>query len=70
LTLEQLQSIQAQLKAQYKQRLEMPLADESQLALMHCNAIELRGALQLVAQLIIQENVVLAAPPGATGPGI
>lgn len=70
MTLEQLQSVQAQLRAQYKQRLELPLADESQLTLMHCNAIELRGALQLIAQLITQENVVLAAPPGATGPGL
>lgn len=66
--LEQLQQIQAQLQAQYKQRMEIPVTDESQLTLVHCNAIELRGAIQLIAQIIQAETADLQAPPGATGP--
>ena len=66
--LDQLKQVQAQLQAQYKQRLEIPITDEAQLTLMHCNAIELRGALQLMAQLILMETAEASAPPGATGP--
>lgn len=66
--LEQLQQVQAQLNAQYRQRLELPITDDAQLPLMHCNAIELRGAIQLVNQLIALETAEASAPPGATGP--
>ena len=65
--LDQLQQIHAQLLAQYKQRLEIPVED-AQLTLLHCNAIELRGAIQLVNQLIALETAEASAPPGATGP--
>ena len=65
--LEQLQQVQAQLQAQYTQRVTAPV-DDAQIALMHCNAIELRGALQLLHQLILLETAELSAPPGATGP--
>ena len=66
--LEQLQQIHAQLQSQYKQRMVLPITDESQLTLVHCNAIELRGAIQLMNQLIALETAEASAPPGATGP--
>jgi len=36
--------------------------------IQHCNAIELLGAIQLLKQLIQQEELLVKAPPGATGP--
>ncbi len=66
--LEQLQQVHAQLLSQYQQRLTIPITDDAQLALMHCNAIELRGAIQLMNQLIALETAEASAPPGATGP--
>lgn len=68
MTLDQLQQIEKQLQAQYATLLASPITDVSKITLMHCNAIEIRGALQLLGQLVLLEQQTLAAPPGATGP--
>ena len=65
--LDQLQSILAQLNGQYASIVTTPVEPEK-VTLMHCNAIELRGAIQLVNQLIALETAEASAPPGATGP--
>lgn len=68
MTLAILETVKVQL---LDQREKLPLtADPSKPTLMHCNWIELSGAIQLIEQLIIQEKILLAAPPGATGPQI
>ena len=67
MTLETLQNVQKQLQAQLQHVLTTP---NEKPVLQHCNAIELLGAMQLMTQLIQQEQLVLQAPPGATGPVI
>ncbi len=66
MTLETLQGVQQELVRQYtaikaQQAVEKPV-------IQHTNCIELCGALQLIAQLIQQETIARAAPPGSTGP--
>ena len=65
--LDQLQSILAQLNGQYAS-ITTAQVEPEKVTLMHCNAIELRGAIQLVNQLIALETAEASAPPGATGP--
>lgn len=69
MTLDFLRTVQTQLTEQYKGLVSTQVPDEK-LTLLHCNGIEVRGALQLIAQLIQQEQTMLAAPPGAMGPGL
>lgn len=69
MTLDRLKSIDTQLRAQYTALLSTAVPEEKA-ALSHCNAIELRGALQLLGQLMTLESIELAAPPGATGPSL
>lgn len=76
MTLETLQGIQATLTEQYlaitsqHTSLLVKSGAEDRFLLFHANAILLRGALQLIAQLITQESSTSAAPPGAMGPDI
>lgn len=66
MTLDTLQAIRRQL---LDQREKLPsMTDPAKPVLMHCNYIELSGAIQLIDQLITQEQFTLAQPPGATGP--
>ena len=68
MTLDTLNGVLSQLNAQY-QTVVQQVAPEKPV-IQHCNAIEVLGAIQLVKQLIQQEQMVLASPPGATGPEI
>ena len=68
MTLETLQGVQAQLKAQLVTKIAEP--DGEKPVMKHCNAIEIMGALQLIGQLIQLEQVECMAPPGATGPNV
>ena len=65
MTLDILQNVEAQLKTQLQVLLTTP---PEKPVIQHCNAIALPGALQLIAQLIQQEQLLVQAPPGATGP--
>ena len=65
--LEQLQQILVQLNGQYT-AIATAHVEPDKITLQHCNAIEVRGAIQLVNQLIALETAELSAPPGATGP--
>jgi len=69
MTLEQIRIVQTQLQTQYQTLITTQVTDEK-LSLLHAQALELRGALQLLNQLVVMETATLAAPPGATGPGI
>lgn len=64
-----LENVQATLQRQYVQLVGTPVPDDK-LAQLHSSGIEIRGALQLIGQLITHEKTALAAPPGAMGPGI
>ena len=66
MTLETLESALSQLNVQL-QAVVQQVAPEKPV-IQHCNAIEVLGAIQVVKQLIQQEQIVLASPPGATGP--
>ena len=68
MTLETLEGVLSQLNAQF-QAVVQQVAPEKPV-IQHCNAIEVLGAIQVVKQLIQQEQMVLASPPGATGPAI
>ena len=68
MTLDILNGIQAQLKAQLAAKLTEP--DGEKPVMRHCNAIEILGALQLIGQLIQLEQVECMSPPGATGPTV
>ena len=71
MTLEFLQNVQVQLEQQLaavKVVCGAPAGEKP--AVPHMNAIEIHGALQLCRQLIQQEQILLSAPPGATGPKI
>lgn len=67
MTLETLQAVQTQLVAQLDHVNKTP---HEKPVIQHTNAIELHGALQLLGQLIQQEQLLLGAPPGATGPAL
>ncbi len=67
MTLAQLQIVQQQILAQYTAYVQTKVPDEK-LALFYSDAIKLRGALEILAQLITQESVEASAPPGSTGP--
>lgn len=67
MTLPRLEAIRDQIKAQYNAHTAAPAVDGKD-ALKHCNAIEILSALRVLEQLITEERVALAAPPGATGP--
>lgn len=66
-TLDELAQVQHQLEAQYNAILVGAPTDGKEV-IKHTNLIELCGARQVIRQLIQQEQVKLAAPPGSTGP--
>ena len=68
MTLDTLQGIQTQLKAQLVAKIAEP--DGEKPVMKHCNAIEIMGAIQLIGQLIQLEQVECMSPPGATGPTV
>lgn len=67
MTLDKLNNIKGQLEGQLHALLSQP---PDKPVLMHCNAIELHGAIQLMNQLIAEEQIELSAPPGSTGPSL
>lgn len=68
MTLAFLENMRRQLQEQHD---KLPsTANPDKPVLLHCNYIELAGAIQLADQLIAQEKIMLAAPPGATGPDL
>jgi hypothetical protein len=69
MTLDQFRQADAQLHAQLSQLMLGPVEPGKE-TLQHCNAIEIRGALQLLKQFIAIEEAERAAPPGATGPNL
>ena len=68
MTLETLEGVLSQLQEQFKSVVQQVAPEKP--VIQHCNAIEVLGAIQVVKQLIQQEQMVLASPPGATGPAI
>lgn len=70
MTLAFLQSVKRQLDSQRTTIATTTPTDASQAVLQHANLLQMLGASQLIDQLIRQEEVLLAAPPGATGPEI
>lgn len=68
MTLETLEGVLSQLQEQFKSVVQQVAPEKP--VIQHCNAIEVLGAIQVVKQLIQQEQMVLASPPGATGPVI
>ncbi len=67
MTLETMQNVKKQLETQMQVLLTTP---PEKPVIMHTNAIELHGALQLITQLMQQEEIAIKAPPGATGPAL
>ena len=68
MTLETLEGVLSQLNEQFKAVVQQVAPEKP--VIQHCNAIEVLGAIQVVKQLIQQEQLVMQAPPGATGPVI
>lgn len=67
MTIDTLKGVRQQLQDQYTMvQGALPKSDKPVVA--HMNSVELLGAIQLCNQLIQQEEIVLQAPPGATGP--
>lgn len=66
MTLEQLETLDHQFEEQLAALLAQKVVESE--AVRHTNAIELITAKHLMEQLIKQEKVILAKPPGATGP--
>ncbi len=65
--LSELLAVQQNLDNQYNAVIANPPPDGKDV-IKHTNLIELCGARQVLKQLIQQEQIKLAAPPGATGP--
>ena len=69
MTLDELQTVQKQLDQQYQVHMANPPADGKDVV-KHANAIEIKGAQQLIQQLIGLEMQKTLAPPGAMGPNL
>lgn len=69
MTLDTLNEVLKQLQAQY-QSLVAATPPPTENVRRHCNQIEVLAAIQIMTQLIQQEQIQLAAPPGSTGPKI